>query len=668
MSLFGSIKKAAKTGFGALSDTVLTSGDALLSSFGAGDVIKDSDYSTSIGKSLNKGLNYYSDFNKGILDTELGLFGMTNVIKKGDYSTKFGKGFDKQSAIYAPTAGKIAAGVVGTIYGGPAGGSLAMTGMSAIQSATSGVNANMADIEKPKSAFGRLYTPSNSYTSSSMSYYKNGGSGIEIPAVESIDQMNNDVVAGGRLAKLSSNYAIAIGRKHTDNPLTSGIQMPNSGLEVEGGEGVLQNGDGTIDVISNNGNYSAIANELGSQIGTYETAIKGKLSMVSMLQTELPTSATHSKQNTINREVSNAMADVEKLKGLIDLNTTQIKTLANAQPQASSTQSGGMQSGGMQKLEGGAYQYRFDTSVDNLIKGNPVAKLEYNNTLSPLDPKSSITSTRYNYSIKPISSKSSTLTSGLGSSSKLTSTQPKSLESINAASGSGTSDFGGIGDYISLIATGAELIGNAITTEQYAKKKIPRGAMVQSLQLDPNVDVSATVAGIKSSDKNVRDFVRENVSNSQFGANLITKSSANTASQLARVNEYKTNAEKQIIGQNIQSLSQTNAINAAKTDEYNQQVYNRDIQAMSMRSGNLSSAVNRTIEFDNNRKLVEYQNKQLAILGEQSRMQTGADATAYAMVAMELQANPNLTLDELIKKNPSMSNESLTRAFKAHKG
>ena len=160
MSLLGSIKKAAKAGYGAISDTLVGSADTLLSTVGAGGVIKDSDYKTTIGKSINKGLNYYSDINTGLRDTTLGLVGMTNVVKKGDYQTKFGKGWNKQSDIFAPTVGKVAAGVIGTVYGGPAGGSLAMTGMSAIQSGTSGVNANMADIEKPKSAFGRLYTPS----------------------------------------------------------------------------------------------------------------------------------------------------------------------------------------------------------------------------------------------------------------------------------------------------------------------------------------------------------------------------------------------------------------------------------------------------------------------------------------------------------------------------
>lgn len=183
------------------------------------------------------------------------------------------------------------------------------------------------------------------------------------------------------------------------------------------------------------------------------------------------------------------------------------------------------------------------------------------------------------------------------------------------------------GGTVKMAATGAEIskglelaapfidnVGNYIANKKLAKMKIPKPTMTKAYNLDPNIDVSASIAAINESTQNTKKFIEANTANSNVARDVIQSMYNQQGVTKSQIIQDKNNKEQEIKMRNVANNNQVQNENNQKLDNYQAQVFEKDIQTkITNPSQNLANVESNIKDIISGNRLEKFQNKQIEL-------------------------------------------------------
>ena len=167
---------------------------------------------------------------------------------------------------------------------------------------------------------------------------------------------------------------------------------------------------------------------------------------------------------------------------------------------------------------------------------------------------------------------------------------------------------------LELAAPFIDNVGNYIANKKLAKMKIPKPTMTKAYNLDPNIDISASMNAINESTQNTRKFIEANTANSSVARDVIQSMYNQQGVMKSQIIQDKNNKEQEIKMRNVANNNQVQNENNQKLDNYQTQVFEKDIQTkITNPSQNLANVESNIKDIISGNRLEKYQNKQIEL-------------------------------------------------------
>ena len=157
-------------------------------------------------------------------------------------------------------------------------------------------------------------------------------------------------------------------------------------------------------------------------------------------------------------------------------------------------------------------------------------------------------------------------------------------------------------------------VGNYFANKKLAKMKIPKPTLNKAYNIDPNIDISATIQALNDSSATTKKFIESNTANSGVARDIMQSVATKQATIKAGVIQDKVNKENEIKARNIANNQNVQMGNNQKVDEYANEVFQKDIQTkITNPSQNLANIEGNIKDIISQNRLAEYQDKQLGL-------------------------------------------------------
>lgn len=157
-------------------------------------------------------------------------------------------------------------------------------------------------------------------------------------------------------------------------------------------------------------------------------------------------------------------------------------------------------------------------------------------------------------------------------------------------------------------------VGNYFANKKLAKMKIPKPTLNKAYNIDPNIDISATIQALNDSSATTKKFIESNTANSGVARDIMQSVATKQATIKAGVIQDKVNKENEIKARNIANNQNVQMGNNQKVDEYANEVFQKDIQTkITNPSQNLANVESNIKDLISQNRLSKYQDKQLGL-------------------------------------------------------
>ena len=398
---------------------------------------------------------------------------------------------------------------------------------------------------------------------------------------------------GGMAVPVASNARIALGKTHEEG----GIKIA-SDTEVEHGETLLENNTGGLDVFSSKLGTANIANPLVIQKGQLEQQASSLASQLNTKLSRLDKATDKFQKNGIQREIEGNKIKLDAIQTQIKAIDTQLSQLFKEQEMSQ----GRPENVDSSVMATGGTKQHWDGNKTGLITGiSNRNSLLLDNTIIPYSAKTGV---------KKVKSKQ-----GLVNITPRTISLPdKTSTSTNKPNKTLGMSMGKALDVAQSLSPFLENINNIALNKKLKKMKVPAPILNKAAILDDNIDTSASMSGVTSAVNKVEDFIKGNTSNSNVARNNISMAVLTGEKDKEAIREKKHNEQVAIRNANKSNAQQVESNNNAKMDNYNQQVFQKNIQTtITNPSQNMANFTDKMNTIISNKRLDKYQEKQLAL-------------------------------------------------------
>jgi hypothetical protein len=441
------------------------------------------------------------------------------------------------------------------------------------------------------------YNMANQSKAANRSFYANKGGLIKV-----------NLAAGGELDPLASDTV----QVDANNPGTDTVAL--QGANVDNGEVIQKQPDGTAKVFSDDRGYADVAKKLAEAKGNLERQAASIVKEIEGYVKQASISTDNHLKGTLTRRIEIATQQLNPIKAQLSQIDQAMNQLFANQEQSNPNQG---QSQGLSK--GGPLKYKtWDTeiiddpyTINNKL--NTIDNSKYDlitGELLPADIDAGVNRNAASFRReldKPL------VYEGAG-----TSTESPNLEDKSKLLSA---------DNLSKYSMYLDNIGNAALTASLSNKKTPITNKLEYKPLETNVDITAQLQNIASNTEGMKKFINNNtVDSNNAVANMIGTQVAGMG-ESNRLYSAKNASEQALRNQNVERLIEINRYNNALKDTDAKNAWDKDMQVRSELSANLANVEGNIAAKQSSDNLKEYQGKYLGYL--QKLDQTGVSTKLY---------------------------------------